>query len=85
MPKTTTSQQLPAQERVRTTVYRVVPHLGPDGKPVPNRWDTEEVVVAGVVEAKLVHERAQPLPVARERHQILVQKWVNREAPETWK
>ena len=84
MPKPV-SASAPQPEKIRTTVYRVVPHLGPDGKPVPNRWDTEEISVSGVVEAKLVHERAQPLPVARERHQILVQKWVSREAPETWK
>lgn len=71
-------------ERARVRTFRVVPHLGPDGKPVPERWDTEEVVVSGVVESRKLHERAATLPVARYRHTVEVTKWLSREAPETW-
>lgn len=83
MPKPVSSQPV-APEKVRTTVFRVVPHMK-DGKPVPEKWDTEELVINGTVEARMVHERAQSLPVARERHSVLMQKYISREAPETWK
>ena len=84
MPKPVSSQPV-ATEKVRTTIFRVVPHVGRDGKPVPEKWDTEELVINGTVEARMVHERAQSLPVARERHSVLMQKYISREAPETWK
>lgn len=71
-------------EKTRAKVFRVVPHVGADGKPVPERWDMEEVVVSGVIESRKLHEKAATLPVARHRHTIELTKWMSREAPETW-
>lgn len=78
-------QQQTQPEKARFTTYRIVPHRNADGVLVPGKWDTEEVTVSGVVEARRVHEHGVTLPVARERHTVLVQRWANREAPESWK
>lgn len=77
-------QPTEAKKTTRARVFRVVPHIGPNGKPVPERWDTEEVVVVGTVESRKLHEKAATLPVARHRHTIELNKWMSREAPETW-
>jgi hypothetical protein len=74
----------PDAPRTRVKTFRVVPHVGPNGKPVPERWDVEEVVVSGVVESRKLHERSVTLPVARHRHSIEVANWMSREAPESW-
>ena len=49
-------------EKTRAKVFRVVPHVGADGKPVPERWDMEEVVVSGVVAnvPSIVSVRVEP-------------------------
>ena len=69
-------------ERVRT--FRVIPARDDAGKVIPEKWDTEEVTVIGRIESRVVHEKAQSLPVARERHQLLIQRYIGRESPETW-
>ena len=71
-------------EKTRVKTFRVVPHRDETGKPVPEGWDMEEVVVYGVVESRKLHEKAATLPVARHRHTIELTKWMSREAPETW-
>lgn len=80
-----TPQQPPAAERVRAKMFRILPHLDSDGRPVPGKWDMDEVVVSGVIESRKVHETAATLGVARHRHTIEVTRWMSREAPETWK
>lgn len=85
MAKTPQPSQPVGPEKLRTTVYRIVPHRTPEGLAVPEKWDMEEVVVEGIVVSKKIHERNQTLPAVRHRHQVLVQQWVNREGPETWK
>lgn len=72
------------EAKTRVKAFRVVPHLGPDGKAVPEKWDMEEVVVSGVVESRKLHEKAVTLPVARYRHTVELTRWMSREAPETW-
>lgn len=84
MAKPNNQSAAPVSEKTRARVFRVVPHLGPDGKRVPERWDMEEVVVVGVVESRKLHEKSVTLPVARHRHTIELTKWSSRESPETW-
>lgn len=86
MAKPGTAQPQQSQpEKVRVTAYRIVPHRNADGQVVPERWDTEEIVVSGVIETRSLHERGQTLPAARHRHNVLWQTKINREGPETWK
>lgn len=80
---TRVAADIPRSEPIRTTVFRIVPHMK-DGKPVPERWDMEELVVSGVVESRKVHESGQVLPVVRERHTLLTARYTERDAPETW-
>ena len=75
------SSPVPSQEE-SVTVYRVRPHLV-DGKPVDGDWDTEEVTVVGRVVRRVVHERAQPLSVARKKWHVLTYRQNDRGEPET--
>ena len=77
-------EKVDKSEKARTTYYRIVPAVDAQGKPVPGGWNTEEITLEGVVIEKRIHEKAQPLSVARERYFALQAKFTKRERPESW-